>query len=225
MISTSSTLNMHLNTRSHNWARDSKLKFKLSTSNTLEMLMLLDIAILPSLWPCLCHCHRMWYYHNHHYHWCWLSWTLLHHRSCVACIHYQEPNAFLRLCNWPTKEDQFFRYPNLLGSLKVSDQAFWHPNGFLLWAHNWCTDNLSMHPINTLDKHVTRIKLNWEYISLFVLVLAILLYMPNLLASIAKSTIASHKGSFEGCNGCLAFLGALAQSLFIERKPLATQAL
>ena len=55
--------------------------------------------------------------------------------------------------------------------------------------------------------------------------LAILLYMPNLLASIAKPTIALHKASFGSNKGCLAFLGGIAESLFVERKSLATQTL
>jgi hypothetical protein len=38
---------MYLKPRSHNWATDNRLKFKLSTSSTLEMLKSLDIAILP----------------------------------------------------------------------------------------------------------------------------------------------------------------------------------
>ena len=54
--------------------------------------------------------------------------------------------------------------------------------------------------------------------------LAILLYVPNLLASIAKPTIALHKASFGSDKGCLTFLGGIA-SLFVERKSLATQAL
>ena len=37
--------------------------------------------------------------------------------------------------------------------------------------------------------------------------LAILLYIPNLLASIAKSTIALHKANFESDKGRLTFLG------------------
>ena len=60
---------------------------------------------------------------------------------------------------------------------------------------------------------------------MLVLVLAILLYMPNLLASIAKPTVALHKTSLVSHKGRLAFLGGIAQSLFVERKPLATQAL
>ena len=48
MISTSSTPNMHLKPRSHNWATDNRLQFKLSTNSTLEMLKSLDIVILPS---------------------------------------------------------------------------------------------------------------------------------------------------------------------------------
>jgi hypothetical protein len=49
--------------------------------------------------------------------------------------------------------------------------------------------------------------------------------MPNLLASIAKLTITLHKANFVSCEGRLAFLGGIAQSLLVERKPLATQAL
>ena len=40
--------------------------------------------------------------------------------------------------------------------------------------------------------------------------LAILLYMPNLLASIAKPTNALHKASFGSDKGRLAFLGGIA---------------
>ena len=42
------------------------------------------------------------------------------------------------------------------------------------------------------------------------IVLIILLYMPNLLASIAKPTIALHKASFGSDKGHLAFLGGIA---------------
>ena len=42
---------------------------------------------------------------------------------------------------------------------------------------------------------------------MLVLVLAILLYMPNLLASIAKSTIALYKVNFGSDKDRLAFLG------------------
>jgi hypothetical protein len=52
-----------------------------------------------------------------------------------------------------------------------------------------------------------------------------MLYMPNLLASIAKPTIALHKARLWSSKGHLAFLGGIAQSLFIKREPLATQAL
>jgi hypothetical protein len=45
------------------------------------------------------------------------------------------------------------------------------------------------------------------YIGLFVLILAILLYVPNLLASIAKPTIALHKTSLVSDKGRLAILG------------------
>jgi hypothetical protein len=40
--------------------------------------------------------------------------------------------------------------------------------------------------------------------------LAILLYIPNLLAFIAKLTIALHKASIGSDKGCLAFLGGIA---------------
>jgi hypothetical protein len=49
--------------------------------------------------------------------------------------------------------------------------------------------------------------------------------MPNLLASIAKPTIVLYKTSLVRSKGYLAFLGGIAQSLFVERKSLATQAL
>ena len=45
---------------------------------------------------------------------------------------------------------------------------------------------------------------------MLVLVLAILLYMPNLLASIAKPTIALHKTSLVSDKGCLVFLRGIA---------------
>ena len=67
--------------------------------------------------------------------------------------------------------------------------------------------------------------MNGGYISVLVLVLAILLYMPNLLASIAKLTIVLHKTSLVRSKVRLAFLGGIAHSLFVDRKPLATQAL
>jgi hypothetical protein len=49
--------------------------------------------------------------------------------------------------------------------------------------------------------------------------------MPNLLVSIAKSTIAFHKIGLVSSKGHLAFLRGIAQSIFVDRKPLATQAL
>ena len=48
MTSTSSLPNMHLKPRSQSYATDNRLKSKLSTSNTLEILISLDIAIFPS---------------------------------------------------------------------------------------------------------------------------------------------------------------------------------
>ena len=45
---------------------------------------------------------------------------------------------------------------------------------------------------------------------MLVLVFAILLYMPNLLASIAKLTIALHKTSLVSDKCLLAFLGGIA---------------
>ena len=58
-----------------------------------------------------------------------------------------------------------------------------------------------------------------------VLVLEILLYMPNLLASIAKPTIALYEVRLWSSKGRLAFLRGIAQSLFVKREPSATQAL
>jgi hypothetical protein len=49
--------------------------------------------------------------------------------------------------------------------------------------------------------------------------------MNNLFASIAKLTIALHKAWLWSSKGHLAFLVGIAQSLFIKREPLATQAL
>jgi hypothetical protein len=49
--------------------------------------------------------------------------------------------------------------------------------------------------------------------------------VPSLLASIAKPTIALHKVRLVGYKGRLAFLGGIAQSLFVEKKFLAAQAL
>ena len=57
------------------------------------------------------------------------------------------------------------------------------------------------------------------------LLLAILLFMPNLLASIANDTITLHISGFVRSKGCLAFIGGINQCLFIEKKPLVTQAL
>ena len=51
-----------------------------------------------------------------------------------------------------------------------------------------------------------------------------LLYMTNLLATFAILAIVPHKMSFVTSKGGLAFLGDIAQSLFVERCPLATQA-
>ena len=113
----------------------------------------------------------------------------------------------------------------MLGSLKVSDQALWHPNGFLLRAHPWFTNELSLYTICTLRKHIERIKLNGGYISIFALVVAFMLFMTNLLATSAKPTIVLHKTCLVRSKDRLAFLGGIAQSLFVERKPLATQAL
>ena len=45
---------------------------------------------------------------------------------------------------------------------------------------------------------------------MLVLIFAILLYMPNLLAFIAKLTIALHKTSLVSHKGCLAFLEGIA---------------
>ena len=45
---------------------------------------------------------------------------------------------------------------------------------------------------------------------MLVLVLALLLYMPNLLASIVKLTIVLHKTSLVRSKGRLAFLGGIA---------------
>ena len=93
----------------------------------------------------------------------------------------------------------------------ASYQGLWYANGLLLWAHNWCSNELSLHTISTLNKHVTRIKYNWGYIRLLVLVsLVILLYMPNLLASMAKLTIALHKANFGSDKDRLAFLRGIA---------------
>ena len=59
---------------------------------------------------------------------------------------------------------------------------------------------------------------------MLVLVLALLLYMPNLLASIVKLTIVLHQTILVRSKGRLAFLGGIAQSLFVERSSLAIQA-
>ena len=74
-------------------------------------------------------------------------------------------------------------------------------------------------------KHIERIKLNLGYIGLWLLFHALLLYMTNLLATSAKLTIVLHKTSLVRSEGRFAFLGGIAQSLFVERKSLATQAL
>jgi hypothetical protein len=49
-------------------------------------------------------------------------------------------------------------------------------------------------------------------------------FVTNLLATSAKTTIVLHKISLVRSKGHLAFLRNIAQSLFIERCPLATQA-
>jgi len=51
-----------------------------------------------------------------------------------------------------------------------------------------------------------------------------MLFMTNLLATSAKSTIVIHKTSLVRSKGHLVFLGGIAQSLFVERCSLATQA-
>jgi hypothetical protein len=66
--------------------------------------------------------------------------------------------------------------------------------------------------------------MNRGYISI-VLILTILLYVSNLLATRAKSIIYPHKTSLMSDKSCLAILGGIAQFPFVERKPLATQAI
>ena len=51
-----------------------------------------------------------------------------------------------------------------------------------------------------------------------------MLSMTNLLATSAKPTIVLHKTCLVRSKGRLAFLGGIAQSLFVERSSLATQA-
>ena len=51
-----------------------------------------------------------------------------------------------------------------------------------------------------------------------------MLFMTNLLVTSAKLTIVLHKTSLMRSKGRLAFLGGIAQSLFLERSSLATQA-
>jgi hypothetical protein len=81
-----------------------------------------------------------------------------------------------------------------------------------------------MNAICTLSKHIKRIKLNGGYFSILVLVHTLLLYVINLLATFAILAIVPHKTSFMTSKGGLAFLGDIAQSLVVERCPLATQA-
>jgi hypothetical protein len=50
------------------------------------------------------------------------------------------------------------------------------------------------------------------------------LYVTNLLATFAIATIVLHKTSLVRSKSSLAFLGGIAQSLFVERSSLATQA-
>jgi hypothetical protein len=49
-------------------------------------------------------------------------------------------------------------------------------------------------------------------------------FVTNMLATSAKLTIVLHKTGLVRSKGRLAFLGGIAQSLFIERTSLATQA-
>jgi len=77
-----------------------------------------------------------------------------------------------------------------------------------------------MNTTVTLHKHIVRIKLNGGYT--WFLVHAPLLNMTNLLATFEIATIVSHKTSLVRSKGGLAFLGDIAQSLFVERCPLAT---
>jgi hypothetical protein len=82
-----------------------------------------------------------------------------------------------------------------------------------------------MHTLDTLGKHIARIK--WYSINKFLAIVlfgAIMLKVPNLLTSIAKPTIALHKARLWSSKGRLAFLGSIAQSLFVKRESLATQA-
>jgi hypothetical protein len=51
-----------------------------------------------------------------------------------------------------------------------------------------------------------------------------MLFMTNLLAISAKPTIVLYKTSLVRSKGRLAFLGGIAQSLFVERSSLATLA-
>jgi hypothetical protein len=80
-----------------------------------------------------------------------------------------------------------------------------------------------MNTICTLGKHIERIKLNLRYISIGFLVHAILLYVTNLLVTFAIATIVLHKASLVRSKSSLAFLGVIAQSLFVERSSLAIQ--
>ena len=57
----------------------------------------------------------------------------------------------------------------------------------------------------------------------FALVGAFMLFVTNLFATSAKPTIVLYKTCLVRSEGRLAFLGGIAQSLFIERSSLATQ--
>jgi len=57
-----------------------------------------------------------------------------------------------------------------------------------------------------------------------VLVMALLLFVTNLLASIAKETLVPHKIALVRVKGRLALLGGIAKSLLVKGEPLATQA-
>jgi hypothetical protein len=73
-----------------------------------------------------------------------------------------------------------------------------------------------MNTIYTIGKHIER------YFHILVLVHALLLYVTNMLATLAIPAIIPHKTSFVISKGGLAFLEDIAQSLSVERCPLAT---
>ena len=62
-----------------------------------------------------------------------------------------------------------------------------------------------------------------DTLAFLLLFFALMLFMTNLLATSAKPTIVLHKTSLVRSKGRIAFLGGIAQSLFVDRSSLVTK--